>query len=102
MTSQPAIIVTQHELDQLHTFAERAVRSDRIHRAEIRRLALAHHLLRRTVAHHRDDDRQTAHVQLPRTETAGRAAHQVGSSLHPARSGQIPPETPARSCAERR
>lgn len=42
MTQQPAILVTQQDLDQLHTFADRAVRSDHIQRAEIRRLAAAH------------------------------------------------------------
>jgi len=63
VTSQPAIIVTQHELDQLHTFAERAVRSDRVHRLEIQRLALAHAVVVQELA--------VIRMALSRKDTAG-------------------------------
>lgn len=63
MTSQPALTVTRHELDQLHTFAERAVRSDRIHRAEIQRLAQAHAVAVQELA--------VIRMALSRKDTAG-------------------------------
>ena len=42
MKPEAAITVTHAEFEQLRTFSEQAVRSDQIHRTEIRRLALAH------------------------------------------------------------